>query len=74
MLQEIDEPTVGHARLHRHLLVKVAGADSHFRVRGHDYLLNNSNAVAIKYWEPHSYPTAPATGVAEALALYICTY
>jgi AraC-like DNA-binding protein len=72
-LLEIDKPIVGHAHPHCHLLVKVAGADSHFRVRGHDYPLDDTNAVAVNSWEPHAYPTAPTVGAAVILALYIRT-
>lgn len=72
-LLEIDKPIVGHAHPHCHLLVKVAGTDSHFQVRGRGYPLNDYNAVAVNSWEPHAYPIAPPHGVAVILALYIRT-
>ncbi len=72
-LLEIDRPIVGHAHPHCHVLVKISGADSFFRVRGRDYPLDDASAVVVNSWEPHGYPRAPAQGAAVILALYIRT-
>lgn len=70
-LLDINAPVLTHAHPHCHVLVKVSGADSDFRVRGRDYPLHDHTVVVINSWEPHSYPHPPAVGRSIVLALYI---
>lgn len=54
-LLEMDAPLVSHAHQHCHLLIKVAGPDSSFMVRGKQYPLTDENAVLVNAWEEHAY-------------------
>lgn len=69
---DMDQPLVTHAHPHCHVLIKVDGPDSAFRVRDRDCPLTDASAVLVNAWEPHAYtppnPMAPHTVI---LALYI---
>lgn len=72
-LLAMDAPLVTHAHHHCHVLLKTAGEDALFRVRGVPCPVTDDRAVLINAWEPHAYEhSAPAAGTAtEILALYI---
>lgn len=72
-LLEIDRPVAAHAHPHCHVLIKVLGADSTFRVRDRDYPLSDDTAVVINSWEPHAYPHGSDTPQSVILALYVQT-
>ena len=72
-LLDINAPVLTHAHPHCHILVKVSGADSDFRVKGRNYPLHDHTVVVVNSWEPHSYPHPPAAERSIVLALYINT-
>lgn len=72
-LLDIDRPIAAHAHPHCHVLIKVSGADSLFRVDGRDYPLLDDTAVVVNAWEPHAYPHAVSDTRSAILALYIET-
>lgn len=72
-LLDINAPVLTHAHPHCHVLVKVSGADSAFRVKGRDYPLNDQTLVVVNSWEPHAYPHLPGAERSLILALYIST-
>lgn len=67
----VDRPVHRHVHPHAHVLFKVGGADSHFRVGDRLFELNDQNAVFVNAWEPHDFPHARALPPALVLALYI---
>lgn len=72
-LLDINAPVLTHAHPHCHVLVKVSGADSVFRVKGRDYPLNDQTVVVVNSWEPHAYPHLSGAQRSVVLALYIST-
>jgi len=54
-LLQMDAPLVSHAHQHCHLLLKAAGPDTAFLVRGKLCPLTDDNAVLINAWEEHAY-------------------
>ena len=54
-LLEMDAPLVSHAHQHCHLLLKAAGPDTAFLVRGKLCPLTDDNAVLVNAWEEHAY-------------------
>lgn len=54
-LLQMDAPLVSHAHQHCHLLLKAAGPDTSFMVRGKRYPLTDDNAVLVNAWEEHAY-------------------
>ncbi|MDJ0948305.1 MAG: AraC family transcriptional regulator [Alphaproteobacteria bacterium] len=70
-LLDIDRPVVGHAHPHCHVLFKIAGADSVFRVCDRIYPLLDDTAVLVNAWEPHAYPHRPSESKSLILALYV---
>ena len=68
----MDQPLVTHAHHHCHVLIKVDGPDSAFRMRDRECPLTDRSAVLVNAWEPHVYthpsPLGPNTVI---LALYI---
>lgn len=71
-LLEMDAPLVTHAHHHCHILLKVAGPDIAFQVRGEHCPLTDDNAVLINAWEEHSYLHMPLNGSNPVLlALYL---
>jgi AraC-like DNA-binding protein len=71
VLLDIDRPVVAHAHPHCHILFKVGGADSVFRVQDRDYPLTDDTAVVVNTWEPHAYPHDAGTPKSLVLALYV---
>jgi AraC-like DNA-binding protein len=67
----MDQPLVRHAHRHCHVLIKVEGADSAFMVGDRIVPLNDSNAVLVNGWEPHTYVHNPHRPRTIILALYI---
>lgn len=71
-LLDMDQPLVTHAHHHCHVLLKVDGPDTSFRVREADCALTDNSAVLVNAWEPHAYthhpPGVPDTVI---LALYV---
>lgn len=71
-LLNMDHPLVNHAHSQCHVLIKVGGSDTFFRVGERYYPLNSDTAVLINAWEPHAYThhnsNAPHTVI---LAFYI---
>ncbi|OVZ60293.1 hypothetical protein CDO46_09865 [Pigmentiphaga sp. NML030171] len=49
-----DHDLVTHAHPQCHVLVKVAGADAFYRVRGETVRLSEDSLVLVNAWEPHS--------------------
>jgi AraC-like DNA-binding protein len=71
-LLEMDAPLISHAHHHCHLLLKAAGPDTAFRVRGESYPLTAENAVLVNAWEEHSYlHDIRGDGNTVILALYL---
>ena len=70
-LLDIDRQVVSHAHPQCHVLIKVGGADSTFRVKDRDYPLAEGTAVLVNSWEPHAYPHTPAAPRSTVLALYV---
>jgi AraC family transcriptional regulator len=73
-LLDMDTALVTHAHHHCHVLLKVDGPDTAFRVRDVDCPLTDATAVLVNAWEPHAYthhpPGVPDTVI---LALYVET-
>lgn len=71
-LLNMDHPLVNHAHSQCHVLIKVGGSDTFFRVKGKYYPLNDNTAVLVNAWESHAYTHhntgAPRTVI---LAFYI---
>jgi len=71
-LLNMDHPLVNHAHSQCHVLIKVGGSDTFFRVGNKYCPLNADTAVLINAWEPHAYThhnhNAPHTVI---LAFYI---
>jgi AraC family transcriptional regulator len=71
-LLDMNQPLVTHAHHHCHVLLKVDGPDTTFRVREVDCPLTEASAVLVNAWEPHAYthhpPGVPDTVI---LALYV---
>lgn len=71
-LLNMDHPLVNHAHSQCHVLIKVGGADTFFRVGNRYCPLSTDTAVLINAWEPHAYTHhdrgAPHTVI---LAFYI---
>lgn len=72
-LLDMNAPVLTHAHPHCHVLVKVSGADSIFRVKGRDYPLSDQTVVVVNSWEPHAYPHPSGAQRSVVLALYIAT-
>ena len=72
-LLDIDRPVAEHAHPHCHVLIKVAGADSFFRVRGRTWPMFDDTVVVVNCWEPHAYPYPNSAAHSLILALYIET-
>lgn len=70
-LLDIDRPVQAHAHPHAHVLFKVAGADSWFRVRDRLCPLTDETAILVDSWEVHDYPHGAADPKSLILALYI---
>ena len=70
-LLDIDRPVVAHAHPHCHVLFKIDGADSEFRVRDRLYPLAAGTAVAVNSWAPHAYPHPAELPRSLVLALYV---
>lgn len=70
-LLDIDRPVHAHAHPHAHVLFKVAGADSWFRVRDRLCPLTDDTAILVDSWEVHDYPHGAADPKSLILALYI---
>lgn len=68
---DIDRPVRRHAHPHAHLLFKVGGADSRFRVENRLYPLSSRTVILVNSWEAHDYPHGPADPGSRVLALYI---
>ncbi|MBM3565145.1 MAG: AraC family transcriptional regulator [Alphaproteobacteria bacterium] len=67
----VDRPVHRHAHPHAHVLFKVGGADSRFRVGDRLFELGSKNAVFVNAWEPHDFPHPRTHPAALVLALYI---
>ncbi len=70
-LLDMNKSLVPHAHQQCHVLLKVAGADAHFNVRGRLQPLTDDLAVLVNAWEPHFYAHAVAALHTVILALYI---
>jgi AraC family transcriptional regulator len=70
-LIDIADPVKPHVHPHAHLLFKVGGADSSFRVSRHTVAMTSDTAVLVNCWEPHGYPRAPGQPSSLVLGLYI---
>ena len=70
-LLDMDQGLVAHAHPHCHVLVKISGADSAFRVRNRLCPLTDETIVLVNPWELHSYLRPPGGNSALILALYI---
>lgn len=70
-LLNIDRPVHAHAHPHAHVLLKVAGADSWFRVRDRLCPLTDEAAILVDSWEVHDYPHGATDPESLILALYI---
>lgn len=69
-LLNMSTSLIGHAHHHCHLLIKVGGADSAFRVRGELTPLTQTQAVLVNAWEYHAYEHQSPEQT-QILALYI---
>jgi AraC family transcriptional regulator len=70
-LIDIAQPIKPHAHPHAHLLFKVGGADSLFRVRGRFVPMTDDTVVLVNPWEPHDYPRHGVGRSSLVLGLYI---
>lgn len=70
-LLDVDRPVHRHAHPHTHVLFKVAGRDTRFRVAGREVPLDGECGVVVNAWEPHDFPQATAGGSSLVLALYV---
>lgn len=69
-LLELDRPLVAHAHPQGHLLIKLDGIDTGFRVRGRPLRLDDHSAVHVRPWELHDFPHGALPHTALVLALY----
>lgn len=70
-LLAISAPVLTHAHPHCHVLIKVSGADSVFRVQDRDCPLDDDSLVVVNAWQPHAYPHARSAPKSTILALYV---
>lgn len=70
-LLDMNHSLVLHAHPHCHVLIKVSGADTIFRVRDTDCRLTGNSLVLVNAWEPHAYLHQPSEEGTIILALYI---
>jgi len=70
-LLHMDAALVPHAHSECHVLLKAAGADSSFNVKGQRQPLTNRTAVLVNAWEPHGYNHEAEAEATLILALYI---
>jgi AraC-like DNA-binding protein len=70
-LLNMNNSLVMHAHSECHVLVKVAGDDTFFNVRGRQVPLTDRNAVLVNAWEPHYFDYQAGAGNTLILALYI---
>lgn len=70
-LLDIDRPVHRHAHPHAHLLFKVGGTDSWFRVGNRLYPLTDRTTVLVNSWETHDYPHRSSDPNSLVLALYV---
>jgi len=70
-LYELNKPIITHAHREAHLIFYVDGVSSNAKVGDEVVHLDNSSAVAVSPWQPHSYdPIVPDTSCM-CLVLYI---
>lgn len=70
-LLNMNKPLVMHTHSECHVLVKVAGDDTFFNVRGRQVPLTDRNVVLVNAWEPHYFDYQAGAGNTLILALYI---
>lgn len=71
LLLALDRPLVAHAHAQSHLLVKLGGADTRFRIGPTELLLGAEHAILVRPWETHDYPHGRQPEPATVLALYL---
>ncbi len=70
-LLDMNRPLVVHAHSQCHVLLKVGGEDTYFRVRDRLCPLQDQAAVLVNAWEPHCYAHQDEWPNTTILALYI---
>ncbi|WP_170984415.1 AraC family transcriptional regulator [Rhodoligotrophos defluvii] len=70
-LLDINQGLVDHAHPHCHVLIKLGGADSAFRVRDRFCPLTDETMVLVNAWEQHAYTPQRRSAGTLILALYI---
>ncbi len=66
----LGERIVEHAHRQAHVLIKLAGADSCFRVAGRRLAVRDDSVILIDPWVPHAGPSRPGAGETTLLLLY----
>lgn len=72
-LYELDKPIVTHAHREGHLIFYVSGAETVMFVGDTPVHLDESTAVAVSPWEPHSFELPEGHEACLCLVLYIKT-
>ena len=70
-LYELDKPLITHAHREGHLIFYLGGSLGRVTVGDQVCPLDQSNAVAISPWEPHSFETVSSDECSYVLTLYI---
>lgn len=70
-LYELDKPLITHAHREGHLIFYLGGARGRMRVGDIDVTTNETTAVAISPWEPHSFTPGSQSECSYVLTLYI---
>lgn len=67
----MNKSLVQHAHPHCHVLIKVKGPDTRFKIGNRFVPLTDMSAVLINAWDPHAYIHNEAHSTVTVLALYI---
>lgn len=71
LLLELDRPLTTHAHAQAHLLIKLAGPDTRFRIGELELTLGGSHAIHVRPWEAHAFAHGRQPEAAIVLALYL---
>ena len=68
---DMDQSLVVHAHSQAHVLVKIGGADAHFKLGSQSLALTQRQLVVIDAWQPHAYVQPSGRERTLLLAFYL---
>ena len=70
-LYELNKPLITHAHREGHLIFYLGGSKARLKVCDSEFLLDESQGVAVSPWEPHSFTPVDESSECFVLTLYI---